>query len=104
MIERINRSRSPESARNELRRLRERVAGLLERNTSLVHTKRDLEARVKELEANVSHYRGAHHEAVNDKVKFANRLREAQAWAKTVEVDLATSIVTMIGEAALFPR
>jgi hypothetical protein len=36
--------------RNELIPLRERVAGLLERNTSLVHAKRDLEARVKELE------------------------------------------------------
>ena len=33
--------------RNELIRLRERVAGLLERNTSLVHTKRDLEAQIK---------------------------------------------------------
>ena len=33
--------------RNELARLRERVAGLLERNTSLVHTKRDLEAQIK---------------------------------------------------------
>jgi chromosome segregation ATPase len=35
--------------RNELIRLRERVAGLLERNTSLVHAKRDLEARVKQM-------------------------------------------------------
>ena len=33
--------------RNELARLRERVAGLLERNTSLVHAKRDLEAQIK---------------------------------------------------------
>ena len=48
--------------RNELARLRERVAGLLERNTSLVHAKRDLEAQVKALTEYNAHYRGAHFE------------------------------------------